>query len=115
MGLHLVHISGYTGLDNRHHKHDAVFDPTLGNRFRDILSTIYHSQKRIGVDKWHRVLGELCSMTIYLPGSRGLSNHMQEALRNVNGNMVTLTKGVHQALEDFLWLSQDLDQRPTRL
>ena len=29
--------------------------------------------------------------------------------------MVVLTRGVHQALEEFQWLAEDLSKRPTRL
>ena len=36
------------------------------------------------VDKWHRVLGELLSMAIYLPGARGLFSHMQEDIHDVD-------------------------------
>ena len=40
-------------------------------------------------------------MAIALPGSRGLFSHIQEALCHVEGKMMDLTKGVHQALEEF--------------
>ena len=54
-------------------------------------------------------------MKISLPGALCLLIHMQEYLCHVKGNMVTLTKGVHQALEGLRWLSQDLERCPTRL
>ena len=57
--------------------------PHWENRIKDILAGIPCSQKRIGVDKWNRVLGELRSMATPLPGSRGLFSHMQESLRHV--------------------------------
>ena len=96
-------------------QHDAVTDPTLGKSLRDIFSAIPRTKKRIGVDKWHRVLVQLQSMQIYLPGDRGLFSNIQEALCYVKGNRVTLTKGVHQDLEYFLWMAQDLERRPTSL
>ena len=33
----------------------------------------------------------------------------------MEGKMVVLTRGVHQALEEFQWLAEDLSKRPTRL
>ena len=73
------------------------------------------TQKRISVDKWHRCLGELRSMSLALPGSRGLFIQMQEALRHVNGKRVMLTRDLHEALADFQWLAEDMASRPTRL
>ena len=40
-------------------------------------------------------------MSLALPGLHGLFSQMQEALRHVNGKLVTLTRGMHEALEDF--------------
>ena len=50
------------------------------------------------MDKWHRVLGELCSMEIDLSGAQIFFRHMQESLYHVQEKRVMLTKGVHQAL-----------------
>ena len=55
----------------------------------EILSAIPRSQKRIGVDKWHRFLVKLRSMEIALPGSRELFSYMQKALCYVKVNMLT--------------------------
>ena len=54
-------------------------------------------------------------MSIALPGNRGLFNHMQEALRQVEGKRLALTSGFHQALADFQWLVEYLIRCPTRL
>ena len=89
--------------------------PHRVDRFRDILAEIPATQKRISVNKWHRCLGELRSMLLALPGSRGLFRKMLEALRHVNGKRVPLTRGVHEALSDFQWLAEDMASRPTRL
>ena len=70
-------------------------------RLKEFFSAIPCSQRRIGVDKWHRVLGELHSMALALPGARFLFSKMQEALCHVKGKRVTLSKGVHEALADF--------------
>ena len=85
-------------------------------RLCKILNSIPHRQKRTTVKKWHGVLGELRSMSIALPGSRNLFGRLQHALACRQGkHRITLRRGVHQALDDFRWLVQDLDSRPTRL
>ena len=75
--------------------------PHCADRFRDILVEIPATQKRISVEKWHRCLGDLRSISLALPGSRGLFSQIQEALHHVNGKRGTLTPGVHEALADF--------------
>ena len=79
------------------------------------MSAVPRSQSKIGVNKWHRVLGELRSMALALPVARGMFIQMQEALCHVKGNIVTLSKGVHEALADFCWLAKDVSNRPTRI
>ena len=77
-------------------------------QLEEILSEIPRTQKRISVRKWHKVLGELWSMSLALPGSRNLFSHMQEALTSKIGTCVNLKKGVHQALDNFWWLLNDI-------
>ena len=84
-------------------------------RLAEILSSIPRTQKRISVKKWHKVLGELRSMSLALPGSRHLFSQMQEALTSRIGQRINLRKGVHNALDDFRWLLQDIANRPTRM
>lgn len=48
---------------------------------KDIPYSIPSSQKRISVDKWHSIVGELRSMALALPGARNLFSHMQYALK----------------------------------
>jgi hypothetical protein len=84
-------------------------------RLADILADIPSTQKRLALEKWHKLLGELRSMAIALPGARGLFSHLQAALRTRNNNRLRLTAGFHQALDDFRWLHDSLGDRPTRL
>ena len=85
-------------------------------RLAEILNDIPLTQKRISVKRWHRILGELRSMAIAIPGARGLFSHMQEALRHRDPrHHLNLRKGVHDALQDFRLLHDDLERRPTRL
>ena len=41
--------------------------PRQVERLKDIVSSIPRTQHRVGIDKWHRVPGELRSMAIALP------------------------------------------------
>ena len=54
-------------------------------------------------------------MELALPGARGVLSQMQEALCHVKGKRVTISTGVHEALEDFKWLAEDVANRPTRM
>lgn len=89
--------------------------PRRVDRLSEILSSIPVHQKRTSVKKWHKVLGELRSMSLALPGARNLFSHMQRALADKLGGRVSLTKDVHQALADFKWLLDDIKSRPTRI
>ena len=74
--MNLVHLLGYTGLGDRQIQHEADTAPTLGNRFREILSAITRTKKWIVLDTRHRVLGDLSSMEISFPKYLGLLSHM---------------------------------------
>jgi hypothetical protein len=82
-------------------------------RLQVILDSIPRSQKRTTAKKWHKVLGELRSMSVALPGSRGLFSQLQLALKDQS--RIRLDRGVHDALADFQWLKDNLASRPTRL
>ena len=45
-------------------------------------------------------------MALALPGARGLFSQMRETLFHVKVKKVTLSTGVHEALEDFKWLAE---------
>ena len=48
-------------------------------RLADILASLPPTQKRTSVKKWHKVLGELRSMSLAMPGARHLFSHLQNA------------------------------------
>ena len=54
-------------------------------------------------------------MALTIPGARGMFSKIQEALCHVKGKIVTLSKGVHEALADFCWLAEDVAKHPTRI
>ena len=84
-------------------------------RLFEILDDIPPSQKRISVKKWHRVLGELRSMSLALPGARHCFSIMQAALADHIKGRLALRRGIHQALSDFRWMAQNINTRPTRI
>jgi len=89
--------------------------PRRLQRLAEILAEINPSQRRVAEDKWHKILGELRSMSLALPGSRGLFSLLQEAFRHKSGNRIPVTDAIHEIVRDFKWLHQELGSRPTRL
>ena len=85
------------------------------DRLNEILLSIKPTQKRVSVKKWHKVLGELRSMSLALPGARNLFSHLQEALTGKQNQRIALRKGVHDSIKDFKWMLQDISRRPTRI
>ena len=69
----------------------------------------------MAVKTWHKILGELRSMSLALPRARGLFRYLQEALRHVKGKWVSITKAIHATLEEFRQIQETLQLRPTRL
>jgi hypothetical protein len=80
----------------------------------EILDSIPPTQTQTSVKKWHKILGELCSMSLALPGAHNIFSSMQNALSNKSGSCVNLNKGVHHALEDFWWMHDNIASHPTR-
>ena len=52
-------------------------------RLNALLDSIAPDQCVVAVKQWHQVLGELRSMSIAIPGSRGLFSVLKEALRHM--------------------------------
>ena len=71
-------------------------------------------QKRTSTRKWQSLIGELRSMSLALPGSRGLFSQLQSVLTSTADHRLTLTAAVHDQLDDLRWLAHDLTARPTR-
>jgi hypothetical protein len=100
-------------------RHATVVHPAnrkAEKRLDEILDSLkYRTSNRISVKEWHKVLGELRSMSLAVPGSRGLFGILQEALRHKQKGRIRLTQAVDDLLEDFRWVVQDLTARPTHL
>ena len=82
-------------------------------RLLTILGTIT-KRKRASVQEWHKLLGELRSMSIAIPGSRGCFSFLQHALRP-GAKRITITPTIRDQLLDFLYLAKDVTSRPTHL
>ena len=90
----MVHLLSAPILVSGHSQNDAMFTPPPPPH-----------QRHISVRHWHQDLGDLWFMALSLPGAICMFSHIQEALRHVNGNRVTLTRGVHATLSDFWWMA----------
>ena len=89
--------------------------PHRVERLWEILDSIPRSQKRTTVKKWYKILGELRSMAVALPGARNMFSRLQRSLASRHKGRIALNKGTHQALDDFRWLAKDISARPTRI
>jgi hypothetical protein len=70
---------------------------------------------RVSLKKWYRVLGELRSMTLTIPGGRGLFSHLQTGFKHQDKFHIKINPGIRAQLDDFEYLAPDLGSRPTRL
>ena len=86
-------------------------------RLHTILNSVRPKQKVIATKDWHKVLGELRSMALAIPGARGLFSILQEAFRHPEAHRprIRLNKATHVFLEDFRWLAREVASRPTRI
>ena len=69
-------------------------------RLNDILNIPRH-QHRTSLKRWQSLIGELCSTSSALPGSRGLFNQLQSVLNLTDHQRLILTQAVHDQLDDF--------------
>jgi hypothetical protein len=51
------------------------------DRLFELLDSIAPAQRRSSVNKWEKLLGELHSMVLAIPGGRGLFSVLQEVLK----------------------------------
>jgi hypothetical protein len=64
---------------------------------------------------WQKILGELRSMSIGIPGSRGLFSMLHEGLKYRDQDRLHLTPNMKDQLLDFEYLANDLEKRPTSI
>ena len=80
----------------------------------DILTATL-KRKRVSVQSWQKLLGELHSMIMGIPGGQGLFSQLQVALQRQSHHRVRIHKEAKACLQDLHTLAQDLSQRPTRM
>lgn len=83
-------------------------------RLLEILGEARH-RKRISTKTCQKLLGELRSMVLGLPGGSGLFSQLQHALTIARGSRVRLKKGARAHLQDLYTIALDLARRPTRI
>ena len=88
--------------------------PHRAQRLLDILN-MTKDRSRISVKHCHRLLGELRSMLLALPGGSGLLSQLQHSLKHSDRHRVRLTQATRHCLADLHALALDVAERPTRL
>jgi hypothetical protein len=79
-----------------------IVDSILGilalpaHRYARLLAIFAELQglRRVSLKKWYKVLGELCSMTLAIPGSRGLFSLLQSGLKHRNRYRICITPAI---------------------
>ncbi|KAL3822497.1 hypothetical protein ACHAXA_002515 [Cyclostephanos tholiformis] len=90
--------------------------PHRAARLLEVLDSFPPTQKRTSPNRWHAALGELRSMALALTGARNIFSSMQNALTTAQSkNRIALGKGVHDALNNFRWMHENISTRPTRI
>lgn len=84
-------------------------------RLRAILDKVQPPRKRLPTAEWHRILGELRSMSAGLPGSRGLFSVLQHTLSKGDQHRIRLNRRVFDVISDFRFLLDSVVARPTRM
>ena len=86
-------------------------------RLHQLLHTdLPRTRKRITVLDFQRALGELRSLALAIPGTRGLFSALQETLsQQLPDNRIRITDTLHSVFDDFRVLLADLHSRPTRI
>lgn len=71
--------------------------------------------RRVKVKQWQQVLGELRSISLAIPGIRGLYSVLQDRLNHPTQNYVYLNSTVHQVLADITTVVTEAAQKPMHL
>jgi hypothetical protein len=89
--------------------------PNRVARLHAILVSITRYQRWTSTKKWQKLIGEIRSMVLAIPGASGLFCSLQEALCHKlnDGTRVRLGRHVRAFLNGFRWLAEELFTRPT--
>lgn len=83
-------------------------------RLHAMLAAFPRSRKTCSKKDLHKLVGELRSMVIAIPGGLGCLSWLQERLRNAP-DRIYLNTQFKDAIDDFRWLADDIANRPTRI
>lgn len=90
--------------------------PRRHQRLLDLLDSYPRRRSKIPFTEWRKTLGELRSMSLALPGARGLFSLLQQALSHPTADQrVRLTACIHDILDDLRHILAALQDRPTRI
>ena len=73
------------------------------------------TRKRITMKEWQRILTELWSMVLGIPGGWGLLSQLQLVLQMANNHRIHIHKEARHQLLDLQLLAQDLANQPTQI
>ena len=71
------------------------------------------ASRRVSTKAWHKLLGELRSMVLGIPGGQGLFSQLQLVLRSREHHRVRIHQEARHQLLDLQLLADDLAARPT--
>ena len=83
-------------------------------RLLELLDAFPRSRRSCPKRELQRLLGELRSMVLAIPGGVGCLSWIQHQVKQA-GERILLSPHFHDAMDDFRWLAKDVGGRPTRL
>ena len=89
--------------------------PAKVGRLRELLASFPRHRQTCPKKDLLKLVGELRSMILALPGGVGCLSWLQERVTATASKRVYLNRQFHDALDDFRWLADDICSRPTRI
>ena len=83
-------------------------------RLMELLAAFPQSRQTCPKRELHRLLGELRSMIIAIPGGVGCLSWLQEHIKE-SGERIRLNAHFHDAIDNFWWLAHDIGSGPARI
>ena len=81
-------------------------------RFTTMLQEV-EGQRQVSKKRWRKLLGELRSMMLAIPGAEGMFIHIQAALVNAgSSNRIKVDWSTRDELRDWKWLAADITTWP---
>jgi hypothetical protein len=97
------------------HTQTIELPPRRVERLNTILPSLL-ARRRIAFSTWQKLIGELQSMILALPGGKGLFSTLYTGyLEALQSNRLRITRPIRDALLDLTDLAADLQNRPTRI